>query len=329
MGADASEIAPGAVVHGDAVFLRSTDGLAAHAAATGARRWSSPEAARPLAAHGTRLLAQVPAPAEQLRLVFLDATSGRLLGDATLGLPAGASAPLDDTGDTRFRVRVAQTGPSARLEWTWEFRPMRGVFEEGGDDGTRRAEGAALVDLAALRVAAAEAQPIEGPLRLPLALGQEADAGAFRERPLRIGPLFVATQAGPAGLILKRWTEAAVPLPDVALPADVTLQLGSADQRHVLVSREVAGEPLEQAHEWTVLALDTGGSVAALRAPTAAAPFAVTGDRVLVVQQAWEHRTGAGWQRDPRRLEAFDRTSGAPAWMQEIRDPSYRGPVAP
>jgi hypothetical protein len=330
VGASASEIAPGAVVHGDAVFLTSADGLAAaHGAATGVRRWSSPDASRPLAAHGTRVLAQAAAAAGQLRLVFLDAASGRRVGDADVDLPPGVSAPLDDNGEIQFRVRVDQDGPRVRLDWTWEFRPMRGAHEEDVDD-SRRAEGAVLVDMATGRVTpAAASAPAAGPQRLPAALAGEAEEGAFRERPLRVGPLFVATQADPAGVVLKRWTDNAVALPDVALPPDVTLQLGSADGRHVLVSREIEGEPFAQAHEWTVVALDTGARVATLRAPTAAAAFAVAGDRVVSVQQAWEYRGQAGWQRDPRRVAAFDRASGAPAWTHEIRDTSYRGPVAP
>ena len=326
--ADASEIATGAVVHNDAVFLRTPDGLAAYAATTGARSWSSPEDVRPLAAHGVRLLGQAAAPAGQLRLVVLSTVNGQRLAEATVALPEGVAAPLDDTGDTQFRIRVEQTGAQARLEWRYEFRPMRGVYEEDDDD-SRRAEGAVVVDLDAGRATAAAARLVTGPEPLPAPLAVQADAGAFRERPLRIGSFYAATQEGPAGVVLKRWTAQAAALPDVAMPAGFRLQLGSAAQRHVLLSRELPGEPLERSHEWSVIALDLGSPIASLRAPTAAAGFEVAGARVLVAQQPQEHRTAAGWQRLPQRVEAFDLASGSAAWAREVRDASYRGPVAP
>ena len=323
------ELAPGAVVLGDTVFLTAPDGsLAAHDASTGVRRWASADARRPLAGHGARLLAQAPAD-EGLRLVILDAATGRRVGTTDVALPAPVTAPLDETGDTRFLIRAEQAGADVRISWTWEFRPMRGAFvEEEADGGLRQARGAVHVDLAAGRFAPAPA-PAEGLMALPDALAREADKGAFRERPLPIAGWWVATQAAPGGAVLKRWTENAAPQPDAALPADLTLQMGSADGRHLLLSREMAGEPLDIAQQWTVIALDTGAPVAGLRTSTAAAAFAVTASRVLVVQQRWEHRTGSGWLREPRRLEAFDRASGAPAWTLEIRDTAYRGPVAP
>ena len=95
-------------------------------------------------------------------------------------------------------------------------------------------------------------------------------------------------------------------MPDVVLSADVTLQVGSADGRHLLVSREIAGAPLESAHEWTVIALETGAPFATLRTSTAAAGFAAAGSRVLIAHQPWEHRAESGWRSEPRRLEAFD-----------------------
>jgi hypothetical protein len=55
----------------------------------------------------------------------------------------------------------------------------------------------------------------------------------------------------------------------------------------------------------------------------------VAATRILVTHEEWEHRTPAGWRRVPRRLEAFDRTTGALAWTREVRDGRYRGPVAP
>ena len=106
------------------------------------------------------------------------------------------------------------------------------------------------------------------------------------------------------------------------------LQLGSADGRHVLVSRELPGAPLAQAHEWSVIALDTGALTATLRTSVAAAAFEVAGGRILLALEAWGYRAPSGWRDEPRRLQAFGPT-GAAAWTEALRDPAYHGPVAP
>ena len=106
------------------------------------------------------------------------------------------------------------------------------------------------------------------------------------------------------------------------------LQLGSADGRHVLVSRELPDAPLAQAHEWSVIALDTGAVTATLRTSVAAAAFEVAGGRILLALEAWGYRAPSGWRDEPRRLEAFGPT-GAAAWTEALRDPAYHGPVAP
>ena len=335
----AGEIARGAVAQGGRVFVTSADGtLAALDTASGALRWSTTEPMRPLAVEGARVLAQATAPKGRLRLVLLDAGSGRPVAESTVALPADASAPLDDTEDTRFAIEVERDGPRVRLEWRWEYRPMRGAYlEEAGEeldgdddaDRPRRAQGALRVDLSSAAAVPEEPKRGTGPETLPAAVARQADAGAFRERPRTVGSLLVATTGDADGPVLKRWSPDGRALADVALPAAATLQLGSAEGGHLLLSREVPEMPLETGHEWTVIALDTGARVATLRTSTAAAGFAVAANHVLVAHEAWEHRTSAGWRREPRRLVAFDRASGALAWSREIRDGRYLGPVAP
>jgi hypothetical protein len=330
----AAEIAPGVAVdgRGSAVFLMSpARRVEARDVVTGALRWSSAEAVRPLAAAAGRLLAQADAPEGRLDLVILDALSGRRVASQSMTLPDAVSAPIDEVLGTRFELRVLPSGPQVRLEWTWERRPVRGALLVDEEEDVLRAAGAVVVDLPAGRFTTAAARPpAEGPAPLPPSLAAEADAGAFRQRPQRVGARLVATQGTPDGrLLLKRWTEAGVPLPDAPLPSGVTLQRGSVDGRHVLVSQPVAGASADRAHAWTVLDLDTGFPVASLATSTAAAPFAVVGGRVLVVQEAMGHRAAAGWQEQPRRIEAFDAATGAPAWAQPVRDTAYHGPFAP
>jgi hypothetical protein len=330
----AAEIAPGAVVSGDgrAVYLRvERGGLEARAALQGSLLWRTADDLRPLAVQGGRLLCQRAAGEGRLDLVFLDAPSGRPVAATTFALPGRVSSPLDEVLGTRFDLRATADGPRVLLVWRFERRPVRGAHfeEEHGEDGDEsegdealRAEGAVAVDVAQASATAAAA-PDGAPAALPPAV--QARVGDLRSRPLRVGAFVVATGPGPS---LERWSAAGVPLAPVPLPAGAVLQLGSGDGRHVLVSRELPEAPLARAHEWSVIALETGAVAATLRTSVAAAGFEVAGGRVLLALEAWGHRAGAAWREEPRRLEAFD-PAGAAAWTAALADPAYRGPVAP
>jgi hypothetical protein len=336
--AHAAEIAPGAVVSDDGrtVYLRVPRGaLEARAVPQGGLVWSASDDLRPLAAAGTRLLCQRAGREGRLDLVFLDAATGRPVAETAFALPEGVSSPLDETLGTRFDLRAVADGARVLLVWRFERRPVRGTDMEeeegergeGEDDESLTAAGAVAVDVAHAR-ATATAPPVDALVPLPAPVEARARTGELRERPLRVGTLFVATRKAGERLALERWTASAEPLPPVPLPADVVLQQGSADGRYLLVSREQPGGPLEKAHEWTVVALETGTVAATLRTSVAAAPFAVAGGRVLLALEAWGHRAPSGWREEPRRLEAID-AAGAPAWTQPLRDPAYDGPVAP
>jgi hypothetical protein len=330
----AAEIAPGALVSDDGrtVYVRVPPGaLEARWVADGTVRWRADGDLRPLADRG-RLVCQRAGREGRLDLVFLDAATGRRRGETTVALPPRVSSPLDEGLGTRFELRTVAAGARALLVWAFERRPVRGALveaehDEPGDERheTLRAAGTVSVDLEAER-AVVTAPAAFAPL--PAAALARAATGALRERPLEVGAFFVATAKGFAGPSLERWTALGQPLAPVVLPAGVTLQRGSADGRHVLVSRERPGAPLAGAHEWTVLALDTGTVVATLRTSVAAAAFEVAGGRTLVALEPGGYRAPSGWRDEPRRLQAFDPT-GAPAWTRSLRDPAYRGPVAP
>ena len=338
--AGAAELAPGVVVdpeRGAVYMMGAGGGLERLDSATGQLSWSTSEALRPLAVHAGRVLAQAPSRAGGLRLVILDANGGgRVLREATLDLPRGVEALVDDRPDVRFRLAVEQAGARVELRWTWQRRPLRGAVPESLDGGppVQRLAGGARADLMAGIIEGSEAEtPEPGLPALPAALAAQADAGAFRERPRPMGSLLVATQvvageAGPA-LVLRRWTSQGLPLPEVPLPPDVTLQLASADGRHVLVSRREPGAAPGRAHEWTVLSLETGEPAAQLRAPVAAASFALVGLRVLFLQQPWSHREARGFVEEPLQVRGVDAGSGAPAWSRPLRDTAYRGPWVP
>lgn len=334
----AAEIATGAVVDPERgiVYLMAPGALEARDVKSGALRWSSTEAARPLVVRGGRLLAQVDDPAETLRLVLLDAGSGARLSEHARSLPAGARAWIDEQLEQRFELRVEGDGPLARLTWAFEKRLARGVHDEGEDGADARpwrATGALQVDLENARFVPDDMPAVvpgsAGAVSLPSALAAEADTGSFRERPFPVGPWFVASQRVPAGgLVLRRFARDGAPVAPVPLPDGARPHLGSADGRHLLVSAQVSRFP-ERAHAWTVIALDSGAVVATFGTSTAAAPFALAAGRALIVQQPWARRQAGEWHDEPRRLEAIDTATGSLAWTAVLRDPAYRGPQAP
>ncbi|MET0556052.1 MAG: hypothetical protein ABW221_23640 [Vicinamibacteria bacterium] len=326
----AAEIASGALVSSDGrvVYSRVPPGALEARSPEGALLWRADDDLRPLADRGGRLLAQRGGPEGRLDLVFLDTATGRRLGEATVALPPRVASPLDERLGTRFDLEANPDGQRTRLVWTFERRPVRGAhFEAEPRDGEEggavvRLAGALSVDLDAQR---AEVVPSEPP---SVAVQVPATAGALRGRPLRIGTSLVATAGAADRPVLVRWNAAGEALPPVALPAGVVLQCGSADGRHVLLSREISGAPPAKAHEWTVIALETGDVRVTLRTSVAAAPFEVSRGHTLVALEAWGHSTPSGWRDEPRRLQAFG-PSGASIWSWPLQDPAYRGPVAP
>ena len=316
----AAEIAPGAVVSGDgrAVYLRVPRGaLEARAVEQGSLLWRVADDLRPLAAQGGRVLCQRAAGEGRLDLVFLDAASGRPLGG-------------DGVRAARGRLVAARRGRSARASTCARSRTGRACCSSGASSAgrcaartSRRSTARTATRARATRTCARKARsrstsPRRAPrpprLRrrrcaaLPPAVEAARGPGALRERPLRVGAFFVATRPGGRRAVapaLER-ARAARCHRSRSRPASCC-SWARRTARHVLVSRELPGAPLAQAHEWSVIALDTGAVAATLRTSVAAAGFEVAGGRVLLALEAWGHRAPSGWRDEPRRLEAFGR----------------------
>jgi hypothetical protein len=159
---------------------------------------------------------------------------------------------------------------------------------------------------------------------LPSALAREAEAGAFRERPRRMGALFVATQKieGEGALVLRRWNAQGAPLLAVPLRGRRCACLGR--RRHVLLSRLPARRP--QSRTCGPCCPDTGATAAELAA-TAVAWFA--GLAVLYLQPPGRRREAGGWTTSPLLLRAVEAAGGAPGWSRPVRDTAYRGRWVP
>ena len=336
--AAAGQLATGVVVDPQrgAAYVMSATGLESVDVMTGRTVWSTAQATRPIASYAGRLLAQAGGTdLGRLRLVILDAERGRLLREALLDLPSGAEARIDDRPGSLFRIEVEQAGPHVDLRWTSERRQLQGVMPEDDDpEAVRRFGGRVDVDLAAAVIEARQGGlPDPGLVSLPAGLAREAETGAFRERPQRMGALFVATQEVPQEggrvLVLRRWDAQGVPLPALPVPDGVTLQLASDDGAFVLLSRRLRGAPPGESHLWTVLSLDSGVSVAELHAGTAAARFGIARGRVLYMELPGGHRDGAAWTERPLSLRAAAAAGGATAWSRRVRDTAWRGRWVP
>ena len=90
---------------GFAYLMRPGGGIDAVDLASGAVRWRTKSAAKPLAIAAGRLVAQADSRgANALKLVVLDARSGAARDSVRIPLPAGVAATVIDTASSSFRV---------------------------------------------------------------------------------------------------------------------------------------------------------------------------------------------------------------------------------
>ena len=138
---------------GAAYAMSPSGGIEAIDFASGARRWRSDAAAKPLAVSGGTLVAQAaPGEGEQLVLVCLE-TGGAARTRSRVSLPGALKAEVSDTANQLTTVRALLSGPDVVIAWTIDARLARGIAD--GDDGLD-AVGAARLNPATGEVVAAE-----------------------------------------------------------------------------------------------------------------------------------------------------------------------------
>ena len=337
--ARAFELSAGIVVApsmGSVFVARPGGGIEALDSTSGQPLWSSDEAARPLLAHGGRLLAQRET-GSGLPLAVLEAADGAALQRFEVPLPEGARAAIDESPEARFTLSPRAAGGDVILEWEYLERDALGVSPPGGRPFARRELGVLRVDLAS-----GEATLVD-PGALPSADGELPPqverlvaAGELRARPWRTDDLLVAAQQiyEPAGdrLVLRRWrAHTGEALPEVSLSAGRPVAvLPAADRRHLLVVT-----PLETAlgerhrYRWTIHSLATGTAVAERRAERSASPFCIVRGMLLYLELPSGRRIEDRWEEMPLRLRALDPTSGDELWHRAVRDPAFYGPAPP
>lgn len=290
---------------GVAYVMNREGGVDALRTADGAVLWRSAEAARPLLVADGLLIAQAePAAAGELPVVTLDRGTGHLVARASVGLPEGVWARIEDGPRGSFRAAAVTRGEEVVVRWEATQRragPQLQGYVPGPDEG--RAPGDA--------PAAVEERSREERLR---------GAAVIAPRTGTVRPELAERSAAPVGGSVLRTFD--------GLAGIDGRKFLSADGRHVLVSRRAdSSSPLEP-YRWSIYTRD-GRLLGELSSQRSAAPFVVAGARVL-----FEARPSGAWidgemVTRPLRLQAVELTNGLEAWNQPIRQVEFAGPFPP
>lgn len=305
--ADGVALLEGVVIaprQGVAYVMRPGGGIDAVNLSSGAVRWRSKSAAKPLALAGDRLVAQADSRgANSLNLVLLDTRSGAARDSVRIPLPAGIAATVVDTPSASFRVRADAAASKVVVSWeaTKSAGPLQGYLpaEDEGSEPASKAmaptvvSGEAVVDLAAApRVKAVQ-------------------------------------EAGPARSgVLARAALAELQTPLVASVDG--RQLLSADERHVLVTEPVDGTDFTlYRHRWTVYERESGARLGSVPAMVSAMPFVVVGTTLYHMAPAHGVRQQGRLVEQPAVLRAVNLKTGAESWKTSVLETSFRGPFPP
>lgn len=277
-------------------YVMTPRGIDAIDVATGAVKWSSTAADKPLALVGDLLVAQAqPTALGRLELVSLDVTKG---GEARArqgaALPAGVQAAIGETLQGTFTIEARPAPAAAALYWRFVPESRQGMPDpDEATPGTRDA------------AAKARLQAREGALRFDPA------TGAVRRLDTARPPQPRAWSLAPSQKMAK---------------AGAARQFESADGRHVLASERTGDDLTWDKYRWTVFERATQRQVGEMRTHVSFAPFVVV-DSTLIYETTPYVRGQE--KEEPAKLRAVDLTNGAPRWAVEVREITFRGPFPP
>ena len=283
---------------GLAFAMRAGGGIEAIDLASGAVRWRSDKAVRPLAVAGNRLVAQAdPGGAGALALVTLDTRNGAERAKARVPIDAAVTATPVDTAGATFRAWAAASGAGVVVRW-----------EHSSLSGGASAQG--------YLPAADEGQA-------PSVGGGEAtvSVGASSMQVEAVGGLRATTEQSAIRPALQEATVAGI---------SGERQFLSADGRHVLVAdRARSAEFRMDQHLWNVFDRSTGAKLGSFRSVVSAAPFVVIGRTLYYTSPPHVARRGEKLVRRGAMLRAVDLGSGSELWAKTVRDSAFRGPFPP
>ncbi len=283
--------------YGLAYLMRPRGGIDAVDLASGAVRWRSDSAAKPLVLAGDRLIAQAESRGgNALELVVLDARSGAARDSVRISLPAGIAARVVDTPAGSFRVQAGVTGSELVVSWEATETVAAQGYLPADNEGQAPtvAAGAAVIDLASpkLRVKAEPEVRFARSATLARAVLEE----------LRT-PVVTGTEGR---------------------------QLLSADGRHVLVTEPMGSAELTlYRHRWTVYERESGARLGSVPALVSATPFLVVGTTLYHMAPAHAVRQEGKVIEHQLALLAVNLTTGAEAWSKTVLETSFRGPFPP
>ncbi len=316
-------------VRGAAYVARPNGTIDAVDLGSGRALWSSADAAVPIGGDQDLLVAQFeekPRATERLHIVLLQSSDGRKVGEATITLPEGVRALVEDVEASSFRARAEREGAQFLVSWYYRENLYRGIAPAPGEPMVRLFAGSARIHPDTASVVAVDGGPVgEVPARW-------RNYGSPPPPPWRSGSVFAHTEGGRGGpLTLKRTDVAsALPLPDQLLSKHAITSVPSADQRHLLAAERVGeGGPDAPEYRWMVFAIDTADRVTELRRDVSAAPFFVFTDSIIFESRPHGYLRGELRVDEPLEIHAIRLSTGVPKWKVELRDLSYRGPRPP
>ena len=298
------KLRPGIIIDpaANVAYVMVPEGVAAIDLTSGAKRWTSNAAAKPLAITGSRLIAQV-APrtrTSRLELAILDTSQrGAVALRSAADLPSFVRVAIGQTLEGKLETEARVQGNDAIVGWRFEQLPLRGILEES------EAVGSDVAPLTSQRAGTQRAA--EGALQIDLTTGAVSAAG-----PNLIGNARVAAP---------RWIAMASEKISGAAPT----QYESADQRHIMASERIGDDKTWAKYRWTVFDRSTNTRVGEFQTHLAFTPFVVR-DSILIYETTPYIRNG---REEPAKLRGMNLTSGQEAWGVEVRELEYRGPFPP
>jgi hypothetical protein len=265
-------------------------GIAAIDLLTGATKWTTNDAAKPLALSGNRLLSQVePQTAtNRLELVSLNTQNrGTASAKSATNLPEGVRVFVGDALAGLFTtVARTEAGGDVTVTWSWLPHTLGGMnpdAERGTRPFTARETGRVTATTGAIRI-----NPTTGATS-------------------RVASLALIPVAASSSILKGN-------------------QYESADGRNTLASERVADDREWQKYRWSVYERSTGRKIGEMRSHVSFAPFVVRDNTVIFETTPF---IAPGRVAEPAKLRGVSLDTGRETWSVPVREVVYRGPMPP